>query len=130
MRVFVAVAAVASAAAAGIHFAVTPEHFREWWGFGAFFVVVATAQLAWAAFPAKAWIGIAGNALLVALWVVSRTRGVPFGPEPGTPEAVGPLDLASVLLELTAVASLVMNRLAVTGEWIALQPLRTEESTS
>ena len=33
--------AVASATAAGsavVHFAVAPEHFNEWWGFGLFFV--------------------------------------------------------------------------------------------
>lgn len=130
MKAFVTVAAVASAAAAGIHFAVAPEHFHEWWGFGTFFVVSGTAQLAWAAFPSKDWIGIAGNALFVALWAVSRTHGLPFGPEAGTPEAVGPLDLASVLLELTAVAALVMNRFAVSGEWMALHLIRTEETTA
>ena len=116
MKTFVAVAAVASAAAAGIHFAVAPEHFQEWWGFGTFFVVSGTAQLAWALFPSNAWIGIGGNALFIALWSVSRTHGLPFGPEPNTPEAVGPVDLVSIGLELSAVLALVANRFDLSGE--------------
>ena len=42
---------IASAAAAGsalVHFAVAPEHFAEWWGFGLFFVICAEVQLGWA----------------------------------------------------------------------------------
>ncbi len=128
MKPFVAVAAVASAAAAGIHFAVAPEHFHEWWGFGAFFVVSGTAQLAWAVFPSKAWIGIGGNALFIVLWAVSRTHGLPFGPDPNTPEAVGPVDLVSIGLELTAVLALVMNRFYLSGERNPF-PLLQEEST-
>jgi hypothetical protein len=124
MKSFVTVAAAASAAAAGIHFAVAPEHFQEWWGFGTFFVVSGTAQLAWAAVPSKAWIGIGGNLLLLALWVVSRTAGFPFGPDAGTPEAVGSIDVVSVLLELTAVVSLVAARFPVS------LPLRQQETTA
>jgi hypothetical protein len=127
MKSLVTFAAVASAAAAGIHFAVAPEHFDEWWGFGTFFVVSGAAQLAWAAFPRKAWIGIAGNALFIALWAVSRTRGLPIGPEAGTPEAVGPLDVISVALELSAIGALVMNRFTFSGEWIT-SPLRQQET--
>jgi hypothetical protein len=128
MKPFVTVAAVATAAAAGAHFAVAPEHFREWWGFGTFMLVVGIAQLAWAASPSSAAIGIGGNAALVALWALSRTTGLPFGPDAGTPEAIGPVDLASVLLELTAVAALVANRFAVTGGRIQF-PLLHQEKT-
>ena len=129
MKTFVAVAAVASAAAAGIHFAVAPEHFAEWWGFGAFFVVSGTAQLAWALFPSKAWIGIGGNALFIALWSLSRTTGLPFGPDAGTPEALGSIDVVSVLLELTAVVSLVSNRFPFGGEWSPVPLLQKETQT-
>jgi len=39
----------ADAAAAGfVHFAVAPEHFAEWWGFGTFFVLCGEVQLGWA----------------------------------------------------------------------------------
>lgn len=104
---------VAAAAAAGsglIHLAVAPEHFKEWWGFGTFFVLCAEAQLAWALLvpsrPARKLLvfGAAASLALVALWAVSRTSGLPFGPEPGTAEEVGTPDLISVALELLTAA--------------------------
>ena len=128
MKKFVAVAAVASAAAAGVHFAVAPEHFQEWWGFGAFFVASGLAQLVWAACPSNVAIGICGNAALIALWAISRTSGLPFGPNAGTPEAIGPVDLASVALELSAIVALVANHLVVSDEWLSPQPLHKENT--
>ena len=128
MKAFVTVAAAASAAAAGIHFAVAPEHFQEWWGFGTFFVVSGTAQLAWASFPAKAWIGIGGNALFIALWALSRTKGLPFGPDAGTPEAIGSIDVASVLLELTAVVALVANGFALSFHHLPFHQLQEKNA--
>lgn len=117
MKKSVAVAAVATAAAAGIHFAVAPEHFHEWWGFGAFFVGCGVAQLAWASVPRSTLIGIGGNAALIALWALSRTTGLPFGPGAGTREAIGPVDAATVLLESAALTALVVNRLVGGREW-------------
>jgi hypothetical protein len=50
--------------------------------------------------------GAVGSALVVALWVVSRTSGLPVGPHPWVAEAVGPLDVIAsadeVLLALLA----------------------------
>lgn len=104
--------AAASAAAAGfVHFAVAPEHFAEWWGFGTFFVLCGEAQLGWALLVRRApgkvvlSIGLAGSLLLVGLWAVSRTSGLPLGPEPGVPEAVGTPDVLAVALELVTAAS-------------------------
>ena len=37
-------AAALSLLAATIHLWVAPDHLEEWWGYGAFFVVLATAQ--------------------------------------------------------------------------------------
>ena len=34
------------------------------------------------------------------LWLWSRTTGLPFGPEPGEPEAIGLADCAACLLEV------------------------------
>jgi len=55
----------------------------------AFFVAVAAAQLVWGA-VALAWaprwwlaLGAAGNLVVVATWVLSRTAGLPAGPEAG-----------------------------------------------
>ena len=128
MKAFVTVAAVATAAAAGAHFAVAPEHFHEWWGFGTFFVVVGVAQLAWAASPSNAAIGIGGNTALVVLWALSRTTGLPFGPGAGTPEAIGPVDLASVLFQLTAVTALVANSFALTSGRIPFHQFQKENA--
>ena len=101
-----AVAASSAAGAALVHFAVAPEHFGEWWGFGLFFVLCGEAQLGWALLLDRHHgrrmlaAGIAGSLLLVGLWAFSRTTGLPFGPEPGVPEAAGVPDLASVMFEL------------------------------
>src|SRR5689334_17438995 len=64
---FTSAAALATAGAAAIHFAVATPHVREWWGFGAFFVAAGWAQLGWSALAPRRgdqrllWVGLAGN---------------------------------------------------------------------
>lgn len=111
MSAVASVAAASTAAAGFVHFAVAPEHFAEWWGFGTFFVLCGEVQLGWALVARRVprdWVfavGLAGNLSLVLLWVVSRTSGLPFGPDPGVPEAVGTPDALAVALELVSAAS-------------------------
>ena len=99
-----------SAGAATIHFAVGPEHFREDFRFGLFFVVMATLQLAWgAAIVARDSRtlyagGAVGNAVILGVWAVSRTTGLPFGPEAWTPESIGLLDGIATAYEAVLVA--------------------------
>ena len=113
-RAAVALSAVASMGAAGIHAWVVPEHLREYWLFGAFFIAVSIGQLIWAAavtrWPNRAsfLVGAAGSALLIALWLVSRTFGLPLGPEHWEPEPTGVLDGTCVLLELALTAMAVL----------------------
>lgn len=101
-----ALAAGSAAGAALVHFAVSPEHFGEWWGFGLFFVLCGEVQLGWALWLGRRYgrgmfvLGIGGSLFLVAVWALSRLTGLPFGPEPGVPEAVGVPDVVSVVLEL------------------------------
>jgi hypothetical protein len=104
---------VASTAAAGsalVHFAVAPEHFAEW-GFGLFFVLCAEVQLGWALLLGRIRgnrmlaVGLVGSLFLVAVWTLSRTTGLPFGPEAGVPEEMGVPDLVSVVLELVTAAA-------------------------
>jgi hypothetical protein len=108
------VAALASAAAGAIHLVVAQPHFDEWWGFGVFFVVSGAVQMGWAALAATApsrellLIGAAGNAAIVVLWAVTRTTGLPFGPESGAAEAVGSADLAAMAFEVVLVAAAVL----------------------
>jgi putative NADH-flavin reductase len=45
-------------------------------------------------------VGAVGNLAIVALWGVTRTVGIPIGPTPWRPEAVGTADALAVQLEL------------------------------
>lgn len=79
-------AASLSLMAALIHLWVAPEHFAEWWGHGAFFMISAACQglfavmiLRWPASNTVLFAGIAGNLVIVLLYVISRTWGMPFG---------------------------------------------------
>lgn len=125
-------AAGLSAVASILHGVVTPQHFDEWWGYGAFFVIAAVAQMAyavilliapwrydasgglradggWRVARAYCLIGVAGNAAIVALYVVTRTVGIPFfGPEAGEVEAIGVLDSISKLVELALIVILLV----------------------
>jgi hypothetical protein len=102
--------AALSVGAAAIHFAVTFSHFSEYVLYGLFFLVVAWAQLIWPAVlvwrPSRPWLGLgmAGNAVIVAVYVASRTTGLSFGPDLHDTEPVGALDVVSVVLESAIIA--------------------------
>ena len=110
LRLVGSVMAAASLGAGVIHAAVVPEHLEETWLFGAFFVACALFQLGWAALvvvrpsPGVYRGGIVANGAMVAIWALSRTTGIPVGPEPWTAEAVGALDLAATALEVSLIA--------------------------
>lgn len=101
--------ALLSAACAAIHSAVSAEHFREAFIFGAFFLAASTSQAGWAILivyrPNRTllWVGAVGNAATIVLWTLTRTVGLPVGPQPWRAEAIGTLDLISTLLELAVV---------------------------
>lgn len=101
---------IALAAWAGtIHLEVAPEHFLEYEPFGAFFLALGLAQIGWAALVAlrgpsrRLLIASTANVLVVALWIASRTTGLPVGPDLGAPEAVGFADSAATLGEVILV---------------------------
>ena len=120
------VAAVASAAAAGVHGAVAVPHFGEGPVVGLFFLVLTVTQCAWAVAALRGprrpvlVAGLVGNALVVAVWAVSRTSGVPLV-EGGRPEAVGVLDLACCAWELVVIACC---------GWLLRHPQPSRASTS
>src|SRR5262249_54356763 len=103
-------AAAFSAGAAGIHGSVITEHAREYWLFALFFALSAGLQLVWSYLlltqPSRPLLilGVVGNLLTVLLWAASRTVGLPFGPEAGSPEAVGFADVVCTVLEVGVVA--------------------------
>ncbi len=107
-----------------IHAAVVPEHLTEWSAAGSFFVLLATTE----AFVAGVLLlepRLQVPALLAAaavsagpllLWLWSRSTGLPFGPEPGEPEAIGLADCAACLLEVvTLVLAVVLLRRVTTA---------------
>ncbi len=108
------VVVISSLAAAGVHAAVAPPHLRGGALIGAFFVICAVAQLAWAAVawqrrtPAVLWTGILGNAAVLALWLVSRTAGIPG--IAGGPEPIGPWDLTCAMWEVVIVVGCLRMR--------------------
>ena len=93
--------AVLSGVAAGIHLGVAPEHFGEWWGYGAFFVLAAAGEcglVALLALRPRAWVvqvGIGASLVTMLMYLVSRTSGIPFGPSTGVVEPVDLLGLAA-----------------------------------
>jgi hypothetical protein len=105
-----------------VHAAVVPEHLAEWTAAGVFFVVLTAAELGAAALllarPDRVATVATGilSAGPLAVWLCSRTVGLPFGPEAGVPEAIGLADLAACALEVgTLVAAVVLLR---AGGWL------------
>ena len=95
-----------SAGAAAIHLAVIPEHLTEYWPFAVFFAAVAAFQATWALAvlarpqPGLYRLGAVASAGLIALWALSRTIGLPLGPEPWHPEAASLPDVLAMALEI------------------------------
>jgi hypothetical protein len=113
-RVPLVVAAVSAAGAGAVHVTVIPEHFHETAVYGVFFIITAAVQFLLAAAlylrPSYRLLaaGAAGNACLIALWLTSRLVGIPLGPEAGSVEAFGPLDILASSFELAFVLSSVL----------------------
>ena len=111
---------------AAIHAAVVPEHLTEWTAAGMFFIVLTAAELAVGGLllarlqPTVLLAAAVVSIGPLVLWLYSRTLGLPFGPEPGVPEAVGLADVAACALEvLTLFLAVVLLR---TRGWLRLRP--------
>ena len=99
------------AGAAIIHATVVGEHLEEWAPAGLFFLVLVLLESALGVLALLAWSRLTAILVLVtsigtvAVWAVSRTVGMPFGPADfRVPEAVGTADLVCGGLELVAAA--------------------------
>lgn len=103
-------AAVLSLAAAAVHFGYAPHHLADDWAHGWFFLVLGALQLAFAPLVVnrpRRWVWIAAivvNLGAIVTWVVSRTVGLPFGPEDLRSESVGFPDTATAVIEGAIVA--------------------------
>jgi hypothetical protein len=110
-----------------MHGLVTQQHFEEWWGYGIFFAVATVAMLVLGLalltdaidpryFPGDVtrfrrlmYIGgLVGVALLIGMYVVSRTVGIPLGPGAGRIEPIGAIDIVAKVAELLAALGLVV----------------------
>lgn len=106
--------ALLSAGAAGMHFAVAQAHFEEYWLFGAFFVGLGWFQALWAilvvATPHRLvyLLGALANGATVVLWAITRTTGIPVGPNAGEPEAAEFIDILSTAFEVLVVVGCVL----------------------
>lgn len=110
---FLRVTAVSCLFSTGIiHVLWTALHFREWLGAGIFFLALAVIQtlgaFALVAVPGRlVYLGVAAVDLgTVLVWAVSRTIGMPVGPEAGGPTPVGGPDLVATFLELLTVLAI------------------------
>lgn len=123
--------AVALAAAAGlIHVKALFDHAGHYWLFGVFFGVLAYAQIGWAALAwrrphERRWLmpAAAASLAVVALWVVTRSVGLPFGPWAGRPEPFAVADITASVNELILAGLLVAiarpeGRIAARLRWL------------
>lgn len=99
-----------SLACSVLHAWVCPEHFREWVVYGVFFLCASTLQAGWAILilvrsnVGLLFAGVAGNAAVVVTYLISRTVGIPFGPDAFHPENINALGIAATACELAAEA--------------------------
>jgi hypothetical protein len=125
--------ALASIAAGAINLAAAAPVGRDSTQNLVFFVVVGLAQLAWGAVAlarAPRWwlaLGAAGNLVVVATWVVSRTVGLPAGEYAGTTLPVGFPDVLATALEVVIVVG--ATALLVRGRSPARSPARSPGAT-
>ena len=97
-------AALLALAAGAVHLGQVGVHIEEGWPIAGFFLVTGDIQLAAAALLLRPrprawfWLGIAGSAIVVAIWAVSRTLGLPFV-EDGRLEPIGVADAFASLAE-------------------------------
>ena len=84
-----------------IHVLAAVEHVQEYALYALFFAVLAPAQVAWSIAVYRTdnrrllVLGAIGSILIVAMWVFSRTTGLPIGPDPWKPESLGTLDVTA-----------------------------------
>jgi hypothetical protein len=115
---FVGVCVIVSGSAHGL---VTQQHFQEWWGYGVFFLATAICLIGFGLALITDAIdprympgdvhrlrrlmyaaGAIGNVSILALYMITRTVGIPLGPGSGLVEQVGVIDVVAKMSELLA----------------------------
>jgi len=124
------VAFATASGAAALHFAAARPHLEEYAPAGLFMATAAVAQAVWALWvgigaPRRVIVaGVTANLCVLAIWFVSRTSGLPFGPMPWTPEHIHDPDaLAAVLEVLVIAAGIALTRQVIPRPSRSLVPL-------
>lgn len=118
-------AAMLALGAAAIHAAVTPGHLREYAPFGLGFAALAVVQVAVAMAAISGqlrriqWPVLIVTLAVIGVWVVSRTLGLPIGPEAWHAEPIGLADSVATLFEVALVAVLLLRISAPSRAWFA-----------
>jgi hypothetical protein len=118
--------------AAAIHAVVVPEHFAEALSYGLFFVASALLQTAAAVLVVRAptrpllQVIVGSSVAIVVLWAVTRTSGLPLGPEPGEAEPVGILDLVASGCEILTAGAAAVALLRGVRPWAVGRPEEPE----
>jgi len=110
-RLLVIAASLLTGAAGLGHLSAARDHPAHW-HLGAFFVVLAIGQISWSS--ALFWrpsflllrAGLIGNAVVVAIWALSRTTGLPWIEGATAAEGVGVKDAVTTFLELLAIGAI------------------------
>lgn len=98
--------AVAAAGAGAIHLSSAGAHLAEWAPLGYSFAAAAALQVVWGAAlvrresRALLLAGALGMAAVLGVWLLSRTAGLPVGPDAGVASPVGIADGLCVALEV------------------------------
>lgn len=106
-----AILAVLAICTAIIHLVMVPSHagqsLIEGLGFAVAGWVAVGFALAVVARPSKRWLqfGILANVVFIAVWAVTRTRGLPFGAHPNHAESASFIDLTCVGLEAALIVA-------------------------
>lgn len=112
------IAAVFSATAGAVHLGYAPHHLEEDWAHGWFFIAIGAAQIASAILfvnRPRRWVwalAIVLNLGVIATWIISRTVGLPVGPEVLRNESVSTPDVVCVALGFGVVALGALSLLA------------------
>ena len=111
-RAIAVIAAAMSFGAATIHFAAVQPHLEEFVPYAIAFGALGVGQLGLGFALLRGWpLAQAASVVLsigvLGVWVLSRTVGLPWGPEPWVPEAIGSPDVISSVFE-AAIAGLLV----------------------
>ncbi len=97
-------AAILSLTASAVHFGYAPHHLSDDWAHGWFFMVIAAYQCLFAVLIVarpRRWVwasAIVVNTGIIVTWLVSRTVGLPFGPEALRSESFSAPDIVNSVI--------------------------------